>query len=551
MSLAQWEGVSIRYPFANNDAVGPVDIAIAPGERVLLLGPSGSGKSSLMLSLTGLIPNAVPASVSGEVRLKGASVSGRSAAQWADTVAQYFQNADETLCGMRVGEEIAFALENRGMEPAMIRERVGAALDRLGLPLAWQGRRSAALSGGERQLVALAAVLAQETPILIADEPTSHLSPAATAKVHTLLSDRDAFEAVLVIDHRLDGLIDAIDRVVVLGEDGAVLADMPPGPLFRERGKDLVRSGIWRPGFSALDDMLCAIGLGSDKPPLSFSDVLAPFEPGAGNVAAIAAARVVARRYLDQRVSSPSAGGEIIASLRQADCAPPMGSVVLKGIDLDICEGEILGLVGPNGAGKTTLAASLAGVLRLRAGRRDGPMAGIAFQNPEAQLVAASVREEILGAVGNSEDGRAEAVLAQWGLAALADRHPFELSFGQKRRLALATLDASGRWPFVVFDEPFSGLDAAGAAMVADHLLDLKQNGKGVVLVTHDMDMAVKLCDRVAVVAGGGIVAVGRPMEVLADAALLEGAGLARPSFAPVLDWLDRAEMAAPVRVAG
>jgi len=181
MSLAQWEGVSIRYPFANNDAVGPVDIAIAPGERVLLLGPSGSGKSSLMLSLTGLIPNAVPASVSGEVLLKGASVSGRSAAQWADTVAQYFQNADETLCGMRVGEEIAFALENRGMEPAMIRERVGAVLDRLGLPLAWQGRRSAALSGGERQLVALAAVLAQETPILIADEPTSHLSPAATA----------------------------------------------------------------------------------------------------------------------------------------------------------------------------------------------------------------------------------------------------------------------------------------------------------------------------------------------------------------------------------
>ena len=228
-----------------------------------------------------------------------------------------------------------------------------------------------------------------------------------------------------------------------------------------------------------------------------------------------------------------------------------MGSVVLKGIDLDICEGEILGLVGPNGAGKTTLAASLAGVLRLRAGRRDGPMAGIAFQNPEAQLVAASVREEILGAVGNSEDGRAEAVLAQWGLAALADRHPFELSFGQKRRLALATLDASARWPFVVFDEPFSGLDAAGAAMVADHLLDLKQNGKGVVLVTHDMDMAVKLCDRVAVVAGGGIVAVGRPMDVLADAALLEGAGLARPSFAPVLDWLDRTEMAAPVRVAG
>jgi energy-coupling factor transport system ATP-binding protein len=410
---------------------------------------------------------------------------------------------------MRVGEEIAFALENRGIEPAIVTARTGAVLNRLGLPQAWQGRRSAALSGGERQLVALASVLAQETPILIADEPTSHLSPAATAKVHALLSDRDAFDAVLVIDHRLDGLIDAIDRVVVLGENGAVLADMHPGPLFRERGKDLVRAGIWRPAFSGLDDMLGAVGLASERAPLSFSNVLAPFEPGVGNGAAIAAAGVVASRYIDQRVSSPSPAGKVIASLRQADCAPPMAPVVLKCVDIDICEGEILGLLGPNGAGKTTLAASLAGVLRLRAGHREGPMAGIAFQNPEAQLVAASVREEIVGAMESGGDSRA--VLERWGLTALADRHPFELSFGQKRRLALASLDASGRWPFTVFDEPFSGLDAAGASMVADHLLELKQKGKGVVLVTHDMDMAVKLCDRIVVVADGGIVAVIAP----------------------------------------
>lgn len=549
MSLAQWEGVSIRYPFATSDAVGPVDIAIGHGERVLVLGPSGSGKSSLMLALTGLIPNAVPASVVGRIKLNGVDVASRSAAQWADTVAQYFQNADETLCGMRVGEEIAFALENRRVEPATIAARTADVLERLGLPQVWQHRRSSALSGGERQLVALASVLAQETPILIADEPTSHLSPAATAKVHGLLSDRSAFEAVVVIDHRLDGLIDTIDRVVVLGENGAVLADMPPGPLFRERGADLLGAGIWRPAFSALDDMLGAVGLASERAPLSFSDVLAPFEPGVGNGAAIAAASVVARRYIDQHVSSPSPAGKVIASLRQADCAPPMAPVVLKGVDIDICEGEILGLVGPNGAGKTTLAASLAGVLRLRAGHREGPMAGIAFQNPEAQLVAASVREEIVGAMEGGGDSRA--VLERWGLTALADRHPFELSFGQKRRLALASLDASGRWPFMAFDEPFSGLDAAGAAMVADHLLELKKRGKGVVLVTHDMDMAVRLCDRIAVVVEGGILAEGRPRDILGNAVTTEKAGLARPSFAPVVDWLDRVEMASRIRAAG
>ncbi|AEQ51589.1 ABC transporter ATP-binding protein [Pelagibacterium halotolerans] len=549
MSLAQWEGVSIRYPFATSDAVGPVDIAIGHGERVLVLGPSGSGKSLLMLALTGLIPNAVPASVAGRIKLNGADVASRSAAQWADTVAQYFQNADETLCGMRVGEEIAFALENRGMEPASIAARVADVLDRLGLPQEWQGRRSSALSGGERQLVALASVLAQATPILIADEPTSHLSPSATAKAHGLLSDRSAFEAVVVIDHRLEGLIDAIDRVVVLGENGSVLADMPPGPLFRERGTNLLGAGIWRPAFSALDDMLGAVGLASEQAPLSFSDVLAPFEPGVGNDAAIAAACVVAQRYIEQRISVPSAGGKVVASLRQADCAPPMGRAVLKDINLDIGEGEIVGLIGPNGAGKTTLAASLAGVLRLRAGHREGPMAGIAFQNPEAQLVAASVREEILGAIDGGGD--CQAVLERWGLAGFAERHPFELSFGQKRRLALASLDARGHWSFVVFDEPFSGLDAAGAAMVAEHLSELKKNGKGVVLVSHDMDMVVRLCDRVAVIADGGILAEGRPLDILGDTAVTETAGLARPSFAPVIDWLNRVEMASRVPAAG
>lgn len=548
MSLAQWEGVSIRYPFATGDAVGPVDIAIEKGERVLLLGPSGSGKSSLMLALTGLIPNSIPARIGGNIRLGGAPVASRTAAEWADTVAQYFQNADETLCGMRVGEEIAFALENRGMDPAAIIARTGDVLERLGLPEMWQHRRSASMSGGERQLVALASVLAQATPILIADEPTSHLSPAATAKVHGLLSDRGAFDAVIVIDHRLDGLIDAMDRVVVLDASGGILADMPPGRLFRERGAALERAGIWRPSFSRLDDMLVAIGLGGEAPPLSFAELLAPFEPRVGQEAAIAAAAVVARRYVEQRVATPAAGGKIIAALEGADCAPPMAQCVLKGIDIDIREGEILGLVGPNGAGKTTLGASLAGVLRLRAGRREGPMGGVAFQNPEAQLVTASVKEEVLAVLEGGDD--VAAVLDRWGLSDLADRHPFELSFGQKRRLALATLDASRRWPFVVLDEPFSGLDAAGADMVAKHLMALRRRGTGVVLITHDMDMAVRLCDRIAVIAQGGVRAEGRPLDILGDAGVAEAAGLTRPSFAPVIDWLERVE-AARMRAAG
>lgn len=540
--LARWEGVAIRYPFAEADAVGPVDLRLAPGERVLLLGPSGSGKSSLMLALTGLIPQSVPATVTGNIVLEGQPVAARTPAQWASSVAQYFQNADETLCGMRVEDEIAFALENQALAPDAIAQRIGEVMEALGLPQAWRGRRSASMSGGERQLVALAAVVAQGAPVLIADEPTSHLAPQAAARIHRLLAERDRFDAVLVIDHRLDGLIEAIDRVVVIGADGHVLADRPPAALFRGEGAALKAAGIWRPAVNELDDMLAGVGLAAEAPPLSFDAALAHLEPGTAHLSAIAAARVVVERYIARRVAGPRPAGDVVAQLNGVACAPLMGKPVLSGIDLEVRAGEVLGIIGPNGAGKTTLAATLAGLLRPKAGLRIGAPGGFGFQTPEAQLVGASVRDEIEKAL--PAGANADAVLERWGFAELAGRHPFELSQGQKRRLALATLDAADRWPLIVLDEPFAGLDASGAEMLAEHILALRDKGKAVAVITHDMDLAAMLCSRLVVVADGGIAAEGAPLAVLGDAALLERAGLAEPGFAPALRWLERVDAA-------
>lgn len=547
MALARWEGVAIRYPFADADAVGPVDLQLAPGERVLLLGPSGSGKSSLMLALTGLIPQSVPATVTGAIVLDGLPVAARSPAQWAGTVAQYFQNADETLCGMRVEDEIAFALENQGVAPEEIARRIGEAMAALGLPEDWRGRRSASMSGGERQLVALAAVMAQGAPVLIADEPTSHLAPQAAARIHRLLAERERFDAVLVIDHRLDGLIEAIDRVVVIGADGRVMADKPSAHLFRADGAALKAAGIWRPAVSDLDDMLAGVGLAAERPPLSFAEALAHLEPGVAHPSAIAAARVVVERFIGQRVCAPRDVGDVVAALQGASCAPLMGKRVLSGVDLAVRAGEVLGIVGPNGAGKTTLAATLAGLLRPKAGTRTGAPGGFGFQTPEAQLVGASVREEIEKALPAGASG-AEAVLERWGFAELVGRHPFELSQGQKRRLALAALDAADRWPLIVLDEPFAGLDAAGAELLAGHILALREKGKAVAVITHDMDMAARLCDRLVVVAEGGIIVEGKPLEVLGNAALMARVGLAEPGFSPALRWLERVEAAGLAR---
>src|SRR4051812_18866498 len=204
---AEWRGVEVLYPFARRPAVGPVDLSIRQGERVLLLGPSGSGKSTLLLTLTGLIPDSIPAEVRGEVRLCGADVSSQKPWDWARQVAQYFQDADQTLCGMRVEDELAFALENRALPPERISQAVTEVMRNVGVPEEWRHRRSAQLSGGERQLVALAANLIQDAPLFVADEPTAHLAPEAARRLHDLLTNGKGGQTILVVDHRLDGLI--------------------------------------------------------------------------------------------------------------------------------------------------------------------------------------------------------------------------------------------------------------------------------------------------------------------------------------------------------
>ncbi|WP_170314707.1 ATP-binding cassette domain-containing protein, partial [Aquibium carbonis] len=172
-----WRDVVVRYPYAAADAVGPVTLDVRKGEVLLLLGPSGAGKSTLLATLTGLVPQTMPAEVSGEVELFGEAAAARRPAQWSTTVSRLFQNAEETLCGMTIGDEVAFALENRALPVGEIETRVATALEAVGLSAGDRDRRTMALSGGERQIVALAALLAQDAALVVVDEPTAHLAP--------------------------------------------------------------------------------------------------------------------------------------------------------------------------------------------------------------------------------------------------------------------------------------------------------------------------------------------------------------------------------------
>jgi energy-coupling factor transporter ATP-binding protein EcfA2 len=545
---AEWHEVTVQYPFAKRQAAGPVSLAVRPSERVLLLGPSGSGKSTLLLTLTGLVPNSIPATVSGDICLFGANVGTRQPWAWAEQVAQYFQDADQTLCGMRVEDEIAFVLENRALPPMRIADLVTEAMRRVGVPESWRSRRSSTLSGGERQLVALAATLVQDAPLFVADEPTAHLAPQAADRLHAVLTEHSPHRSVLVVDHRLEGLIQQIDRVVVLGKDGTILAEGHPRTIFRD-GRDLLTSeGIWCPVASALDARLEQAGIAPPVAPLSVEEALAHVDPGTACREHVEKALPAVEAFVAEytvRSAKAAPGAPVLARLVNADCAPFLGPTVLRNIDLAIQEGEILGILGANGAGKSTLGLCLSGLLPLKAGSRTGAAGGYAFQRSENQFTAGTVRDEILDALPKQIAAKAKAecvagTLAAWGLCGLENRHPFELSQGQKRRLALAALTASDRWPLLVLDEPMAGLDAHGVSTLMREILALHESGRAVAVITHDMDLALRLCPRSIIVGEGGILADGPTQELMRDTAFLRQVGLAEPSCAKALQWLQQ-----------
>lgn len=546
---AEWRELAVHYPFAKRHAVGPISLSIRQGERVLLLGPSGSGKSTLLLTLTGLIPNSIPAMVSGNIGIFGEDVGTRKPWGWASQVAQYFQDADQTLCGMRVEDELAFAPENRALPPTCIETLVADAMQCVGVPEDWRSRPSSTLSGGERQLVALAATLVQNAPLFVADEPTAHLAPQAANRLHALLTERDSGRSVLIVDHRLDGLIQLIDRMVVLGNDGMVIADGHPRTIFRDKRNLLASLGIWCPVASALDARLTEADAPPPVAPLSVKEALAHVDPETTSCADVRRARPAVEAFVaDWKARTPKASPDapVLTRLVKADCAPFLGHTILRNVDLAVHQGEIIGILGANGAGKSTLGLCLSGLLPLKAGKKLGAPGGYAFQRPENQFTAGTVRDEILDAfpkqiAAKERAERTAEALASWGLSGHENRHPFELSQGQKRRLALASLTVSDRWPLLVLDEPMAGLDAHGVSALIAEILALHGKGRAIAIITHDMDFALRLCPRSILVGEGRILADGPTEELMKDSALLHRTGLAEPSCAEAIRWLQRA----------
>ena len=454
-------------------AVRELDLRIEPGERVLLLGPSGAGKSTLLLGLAGLLDASGSGAEEGRLTLDGAP-----ARRVRDRVGILFQDPETQLVMGRAGDDVAFGLENRAVPTSAIWPRVDAALDAVRFGYG-SDRSTTALSGGEKQRLALAGVLALRPGLLLLDEPTANLDPEGAERLREVLRSVLAHggATLVMVEHRVDETLPLVDRVVALGSDGRLIADGAPLEVFRSRGEVLSEAGIWLPGHR-------------------------PASPPAR-----------ARPAAETLVLAEGAGFQY----------PGADLPALARAEAQVRSSEALAITGPNGSGKTTLLLLLAGLLRptsgtvvageaLAPGHGHDPIwrwsaqrlvgaIGTVFQEPEHQFLAGSAREELeigprrIGLPADEARRRGDELLERLRLAHLAEANPFTLSGGEKRRLSVATALASAP-AALLLDEPTFGQDRRTWTELLALLAGLRDAGRAVCFATHDRDFANALADR-------------------------------------------------------
>ncbi|MEW2074019.1 ATP-binding cassette domain-containing protein [Streptomyces sp. NPDC013433] len=529
--MIRFENVSVTYDGVDEPAVRGVDFEVPEGELVLLVGPSGVGKSTVLGAVSGLVPHFTGGTLHGRVTVAGRDTRTHKPRELADVVGTVGQDPLSHFVTDTVEDELAYGMESLGIPPAVMRRRVEETLDLLGLA-DLRDRPIATLSGGQQQRVAIGSVLTPHPRVLVLDEPTSALDPAAAEEVLAVLQRlvHDLGTTVLMAEHRLERVIQYADQVALLpgpgerpwlGTPPEVMAVSPVRPPV----VDLGRLADWSPLPLTVRDARRKAGplrdrLADRRPPAREPEPPAP-----------APRRLFPRRKPDTPAPTPVAEVRSLAVRRDRVQA-------LRHIDLTVTPGETIALMGRNGAGKSTLLSALVGLVAPSSGsvrtgdavpHRTRPRdlvrrVGLVPQEPRDLLYADTVAAECAAADGDAgaEPGTCRALLTELLPSVADDTHPRDLSEGQRLTLALAVV-LTARPPLLLLDEPTRGLDYAAKARLVTILRGLAAEGHAIVMATHDVELAAELAHRVVLLAEGEVIADGPAAEVV----------VASPSFAP------------------
>ena len=547
-AIIEMECVSFSYGTAADGAYAlkDIDLSVEEGTFVGLIGPSGAGKSTLASAITGAIPHHYRGRLFGSTLVAGLDTCEAPLTDIAKVAGSVLQDIDAQMVASVVEDELLFGLENFGIDHREIEGRIASTLDAVGIA-DLRHREIATLSGGQKQKVAIAAILAMAPRVIVMDEPTSALDPASARDVFEVL--RRAKEltgmTVILIEQTVALLAEYCDRVVVI-DQGRIALDGTPTDVF-SRGETLRAIGVDTPRTVRISNSLAETGLApNDSPALTLdgaeSLVAGILAPG------LSESSPIVPRTLGDRPDARDTADErpIIVDVAGAAYSYGTGQAGIEGIDLTVRAGEILAVVGQNGAGKTTFTKLLNGLIKPSAGvvriagldTRTTPVSVLAshaatlFQNPDRQLCRNTVVEEISfglelqGAPADAARERARHVAATFGLPENAS--PFDLSRGQRQMVALASVVALEP-ELIILDEPTSGLDYRECMTVMETVRQRALDGAAVVMVCHDMEVVSDFADTLAVMTEGRLIEVGPSREVFANDALLAHARIAAP----------------------
>lgn len=537
-SAAAIEIREFSFSYRNSESwqLTNISLTVAKGERVAIMGATGAGKSTLAMALNGLVPQHHEGEVVGTVTVAGLNVQQVDIATTVRRVGLVMQDPETQITGQTALDDTCVGPANFGLPRDEVLDKARKALALVGLgELA--ARDTNLMSGGQKQRLVIAGIFAMDSDILVLDEPTSELDPQGTVEVFDIvrkLSEDDG-KTIVLVEHEPELTAGWADRLVVLS-GGRVVFDGRPEDFFANR-EQVARAGLRLPQVTDAALKLAAVDRFTGPLPVTLSDALQVLEPWSPE-----------RSVLPVGEDCPRQETKPVIEARKLSHIYPGGVDALNEVSVTIHEGEFVAVVGRNGAGKTTFARHLNGLLRPTSGelliagertegRRISDLAmhvGYVFQNPDHQIFANSVRDEIayglknLGWDAEQIDRRVSEVLRQVKMTDLEDRHPFNLGKGQRQQLAVASVLALSPQVLVI-DEPTTGQDWLGARAMIGLVRELNEQGHTILMITQDMSLVAEYADRTLVFAGGRLIADTDPRSLFGNADLLTRGTLVPP----------------------
>lgn len=533
------QDLSFTYAGTTHPALQHVNGEVEEGAFVVIMGHEGAGKSTLCYSLNALVPRFFRGEYAGRVAIHDVEVARARVAEMSRRAGLVLQDFEAQLFSTSVELEVAFGPENLCLPREEIEQRIDRYLRFVGLA-EMRRREPASLSGGQKQRLAIASVLVLEPLVLVMDEPTTDLDPIGREEVLSI-SDllRQERRTLVVVDQDPNTAVDA-DQVWLMRE-GEMVAQGPPRQVLTDLAL-LESCGVQPPPTVALFQ-----ALGWPGQPLTVDEAIALIQQ-----------HHLARPRPLQTPVAQTNGRPIILELRDVDYVYPTRAVeALKGVTLQIREGEFLALVGQNGSGKTTLAKHLNGLLKPTRGEvlfRGRPLGeirrtemarhvGYVFQNPDHQIFSNTVREEVgfglrmAGMGPKAVEERVAEALAVVGLSGYEEEIPFTLTKGERQRVAVASVLAA-QPQVIILDEPTTGLDYRHQRSMMEMLRDLHRRGHTVIIITHSMWVAAEYAERVVVMKDGRILLDAPTRTAFAQEQVLAEASLRPPPLLRLGNWL-------------